>query len=396
PKRRIRIRRDPKGSAVFSAVLDPYDMPITRGDDLVEPYNIIPLHTHTPVADHPSLRFPEVRAASAALRSIGGLRRPPSPRWHLGMDLLDWLALFFGFQNDNVRNQREHLVLHLANAQMRLSPPPDTLDPTVLHSFRTKLLRNYTAWCSYLHVKPNVLVSDHRQELLYVALYLLIWGEAANLRFLPECISYIFHHMAMDLNRILHDHDSLHEPSPHDETNFLERVVKPIYQTLLSEVESSRDGTVAHCKWRNYDDINEFFWSKRCFKNLKWPIDVGSDFFTKRVGKTGFVERRSFWNLFRSFDRLWVMLVLFLQVAIIVALEDRAYPWHALQDRDVQVRLLTIFLTWSALRFLQSLLDLLMQCRLGMKHQITYTSICFTLLYRIIAGWFPRRQLGLE
>ncbi|KAJ1434548.1 Glycosyl transferase, family 48 [Sesbania bispinosa] len=58
------------------------------------------------------------------------------------------------------------------------------------------------------------------------------------------------------------------------------------------------------------------------------------------------------------------MLILFLQVAIIVAWEDRAYPWHALEDRDMQVRLLTIFFTWSALRFLKSLLDIGMQCRL--------------------------------
>jgi callose synthase len=59
------------------------------------------------------------------------------------MDLLDWLTLFFGFQNDNVRNQREHLVLHLANVQMCLSPPPDNidvLDPAVLRRFRKKLL----------------------------------------------------------------------------------------------------------------------------------------------------------------------------------------------------------------------------------------------------------------
>ena len=85
-----------------------------------EPFNIIPVHNL--LADHPSLRFPEVRAAAAALRAVGDLRRPPFGQWRPNMDLLDWLALFFGFQRDNVRNQREHLVLHLANAQMRPWP----------------------------------------------------------------------------------------------------------------------------------------------------------------------------------------------------------------------------------------------------------------------------------
>lgn len=339
-----------------------------------EAYNIIPVHNL--LADHPSLRFPEVRAAAAALHTVGELRKPPYSQWLPHMDLLDWLALFFGFQKDNVRNQREHLVLHLANAQMRLTPPPDnidTLDSAVLRRFRVKLLKNYTSWCSYLGRKSNIWISDRREaatdqrrELLYVSLYLLIWGESANLRFMPECICYIFHNMAMELNKILEDYIDENTgqpvmPSISGENAFLNSVVKPIYDTIKAEVESSENGTRPHSKWRNYDDLNEYFWSRRCFEKLKWPIDVGSNFFvlasTKHVGKTGFVEQRSFWNLFRSFDRLWVMLILFFQAAVIVAWAGKDYPWQALQSRDVQVRVLTVFITWSVLRFLQSLLD---------------------------------------
>jgi callose synthase len=36
----------------------------------------------------------------------------------------------------------------------------------------------------------------------------------------------------------------------------------------------------------------------------------------KKIGKTGFVEQRSFWNIFRSFDRLWIGYLLVLQVHI--------------------------------------------------------------------------------
>ncbi|KAI6672994.1 hypothetical protein NL676_000900 [Syzygium grande] len=346
-----------------------------------EVYNVIPIHNL--LADHPSLRFPEVRAAAAALRTVGSLRRPPFSPWREHYDLLDWLALFFGFQADSVRNQREHLVLHLANLQMRLSPPPDnidSLDPAVVRRFRKKLLRNYSDWCSFLGKKSNVWISDRRQstpdprrELLYVSLYLLIWGEAANLRFMPECLCYIFHNMAMELNKILEDYIDENTgrpvlPSFSGENAFLNTVVKPIYEIVGAEVKASENGTAPHRAWRNYDDINEYFWSKRCFEKLKWPIDGGSNFFvtsgrSNRVGKTGFVEQRSFWNLFRSFDRLWVMLVLFLQAAIIVAWEGTD-PWKALERREVQVRVLTVFFTWSGMRFLQSLLDIGMQYRL--------------------------------
>ncbi|GLT27281.1 hypothetical protein SLA2020_022910 [Shorea laevis] len=279
-----------------------------RPSEKEETFNIIPVHNL--LADHPSLRLQGVQAAVAALRTVGDLRRPPYAQWHPSMDLLDWLALFFGFQRDNVRNQREHLVLHLANAQMRLSPPPDnidTLDAGVLRRFCRKLLKNYTSWCSYIGKISNIWISDNirsssdqRRELLYPVM-----------------------------------------PSISGENSFLNFVVKPIYETIQAEVESSENGTAPHSAWRNYDDLNEYFWSKRCFQKLKWPIDVGGDFFvaaraSEHIGKTGFVEQRSFWNLFRSFDRLWVMLVLFLQAATIVAWEEKRYPWNALTDKGVQ------------------------------------------------------------
>lgn len=331
-----------------------------------QPFNIIPIHDL--LTDHPSLRINEVRAAAAALRTVGDLRRPPFVTWHNGLDLMDWLGLFFGFQNDNVRNQREHLVLHLANSQMRLPAAVDALDASVLRRFRRKLLQNYSSWCSYLGRRSNVVkVQDPRRELLYVCLYLLIWGESANLRFTPECICYIYHHMAMELNRTLDD-DIDEEtgrpfiPSMSGENAFLKRVVMPVYKTIRGEMERSRNGTAPHSAWRNYDDINEYFWSRRCFQRLKWPIDLSCRFFAttkeeNRVGKTGFVEQRTFWNVFRSFDRVWVLLILFLQAAIIVSWEGTEYPWQALENRDAQVKLLTVFITWATLRLLQSVLD---------------------------------------
>ncbi|KAK6919568.1 Glycosyl transferase, family 48 [Dillenia turbinata] len=368
-----------------------------------EPYNIIPVHNL--LADHPSLRYPEVRAAAAALRSVGDLRKPPFAPWLESFDLLDWLAIFFGFQADNVRNQREHLVLHLANAQMRLQPPPDnidSLDASVLRCFRKKLLKNYSSWCSYLGQKSNVWISDRRnsadlrRELLYVSLYLLIWGESANLRFMPECICYIFHNMAMELNKILEDYIDENTgrpflPSISGENAFLNQIVKPIYDTVKAEVDSSRNGTAPHSAWRNYDDINEYFWTRRCFQKLKWPIDVGSNFFVapgrrKHVGKTGFVEQRSFWNLLRSFDRLWVMLILFLQAAIIVAWEGDDFPWQSLKKRKIQVQVLTVFFTWSGLRFLQSLLDMGTQYSL-VSSETLWLAVRMVLKTIVAAGW---------
>lgn len=93
----------------------------------------------------------------------------------------------------------------------------------------SKFFKNYTRWCKFLGRKSNIrwgqsicysafafhfilimyilhfnvhicrlpkVKRDAQQyKLLYIGLYLLIWGEAANLRFMPECLCYIFHNV---------------------------------------------------------------------------------------------------------------------------------------------------------------------------------------------------------
>ncbi|CAD6240156.1 unnamed protein product [Miscanthus lutarioriparius] len=60
-------------------------------------------------------------------------------------DLFDWLGATFGFQLDNVRNQREHLVLHLANVQLHTGGalPADVLHHSVAWDIRRKLLKTW-------------------------------------------------------------------------------------------------------------------------------------------------------------------------------------------------------------------------------------------------------------
>jgi callose synthase len=165
--------------------------------------------------DHPALRFREVRAASVELKTVREIPIPPSSQQYLDMDLLNWLGALFCFQKDNVWNQQEHIILLLVNSQMRLQLPPDDialLEDNVVRKLIKKILIKYDNWCAYLAQKSNVWISDNkranideRRELLYISLYLLIWGEVSNSSFMLECLSYIFHHMDMDLNRILED-----------------------------------------------------------------------------------------------------------------------------------------------------------------------------------------------
>jgi callose synthase len=364
--------------------------------------------------EHPSLRFPEVRAAVEALAHAEDLPAPPLARaWDaFRADLFDWLGATFGFQLHNVRNQREHLVLLLANAQLRaggtlpLDHPADVLHHSIARGIRKKLLKNYTSWCSYLGKRPHVYVPgagrrvqgvgpDTRRDLLYTAMYLLIWGEAANLRFMPECLCYIFHYMALDLNHVIDQSIDVETgrpsiPAVHGEDAFLEKVVTPIYNVLKAEVEFSRNGTKPHSAWRNYDDVNEYFWSRRVFKRLQWPLSPARSFFIQpgnagRIGKTGFVEQRSFWNVYRSFDRVWVMLILFFQAAMIVAWDGRT-PWDSLRFRDIQVRVLSVFITWAALRIVQAVLDAGTQYSL-VRRETALLAVRMVLKVFVAVGW---------
>ncbi|KAG9131948.1 hypothetical protein Leryth_026849 [Lithospermum erythrorhizon] len=202
--------------------------------------------------------------------------------------------------------------------------------------------------------------------------------------------------MANELNKILEDQidentGSPFLPSVSGEFGFLNKVVKPLYEVIKAEVGNSKNGTAPHSAWRNYDDVNEYFWTRRCFEKLRWPMDLGSTFFVttnkgKKVGKTGFVEQRSFWNLFRSFDKLWIMLVLFMQAAVIVAWNEKEFPWWALESREVQVRVFTVFFTWSGLRFLQAMLDIGMQHKL-VSRETWWQGVRMILKPIVAAAW---------
>eukprot|EP00250_Pteridium_aquilinum_P004273 c14499_g1_i1 orf=375-5705(-) len=379
-------------------------------------YNILQLNEDM-IAEDDALRFPAIQAVMRALKKVYDLRRPPAEvlEWQAGVDMLDWLGAFFGFQADNVKNQREHVVLLLANYQLRMNPPPEPmerLDRSRVQLLRKKLLKNYKKWCSFFHKKPNLwlpkkksTIDDHR-ELLYSCLYLLIWGEAANLRFMPECLCFIFHHMAKELNNIIEwsmdkETGEQYLPSSYGWNGFLTKVIEPIYNTVKAEAKASKDGKAPHSAWRNYDDMNEYFWSKRCFKQLAWPLKQSSSYMVspnkdnrrgplrpgqQKVGKTGFVEQRSFWNIFRSFDHLWIGLILMLQAMMILAFNGDGIPWHVFHDKDVQTALLTVFITWSGLRFMQAVLDAGMQYSL-ISRETKLVGIRILLKIVVASGW---------
>ncbi|KAL3374430.1 hypothetical protein AABB24_006090 [Solanum stoloniferum] len=334
------------------------------------PYNIVPLEA-------PSLTnaigfFPEVQGAISAVKYTEQFPQLPAGFDIPGqrhMDMFDLLEYVFGFQKDNVRNQRENVILIVANAQSRLGIPVEAdpkIDEKVITEVFLKVLDNYIKWCRYLRIRLvwNKLEAINRDRKLFlVALYFCIWGEAANVRFLPECICYIFHHMARELDATLDHGEASPAPSCVGEdqsVSFLEQIIRPIYDIIVSEAARNNNGKAAHSKWRNYDDFNEYFWSPACFE-LSWgPFKKESSFLRKplkkgkRTGKSTFVEHRTFLHLYRSFHRLWIFLVVMFQALTIIAFS------HEKINLDTFKKLLSVGPTFAVMNFIESFLDVLL------------------------------------
>ncbi|KAJ1441429.1 Glycosyl transferase, family 48 [Sesbania bispinosa] len=163
-----------------------------------------------------------------------------------------------------------------------------------------------------------------------------------------------------------------------DDEYFLREVITPIYEVLMKEAKRGNKGKASHSNWRNYDDLNEYFWSDKCFK-LGWPMNQNADFFRrsdeiqttnqgtsqastgagKKKPKTNFVEVRTFLHLYRSFDRMWIFFILALQAMIIIAWSSLG-PIGVLSDADVFRNVMTIFITYAFLNFLQVTVDIIL------------------------------------
>ncbi|KAK4275573.1 hypothetical protein QN277_018631 [Acacia crassicarpa] len=404
-----------------------YAMDVEKKRGQCENYNILPLYA---VGVKPTImEVPEIRAALNALRKVENLPMPvirsrnnssvgasrvPMERFKEINDILDWLSSVFGFQKGNVANQREHLVLLLANIDIRNTKPEShELHEDTVRRLLGKIFKNYNSWCNHVRYISNIRFPEDGDKqqlaLIYIALYLLIWGEASNIRFMPECLCYIFHHMCSNVYEIIlrnvhpvsGEKDKDEAP---DEETFLRDVIAPIYDVLAKEAQRNNQGKASHSKWRNYDDLNEYFWSDKCFK-LGWPMDPEADFFRNsaesqpvnegpnqassgagKKPKTNFVEVRTYWSLYRSFDRMWIFFILALQAMIIVAWSSSG-PFAMFYDGDVFRNVMSIIITHAILNFLQASLDIILTWD-ALKNMKISQLLRYLLKFVAAAVWF--------
>lgn len=113
---------------------------------------------------------------------------------------------FFGFQDSSVRNQAEHLLILLSNNRRYMSShilPPSVQPPSPIHALHAKVFSNYVKWCRAMGVPPNFSKMNTSMNappavasrVVDLVLFFCIWGEASNIRHMPECLWFLYHKM---------------------------------------------------------------------------------------------------------------------------------------------------------------------------------------------------------
>ncbi|CCC72055.1 hypothetical protein NCAS_0J00760 [Naumovozyma castellii] len=159
------------------------------------------------------------------------------------------------------------------------------------------------------------------ERVRHIALYLLCWGEANQVRFTAECLCFIYK-CALDY---LDSPACQQRMEPMPEGDYLNRVITPLYRFLRNQVYEVSEGRYVkrerdHDEVIGYDDVNQLFWypegiAKIVFEDETKLIEVPTE---ERYLKLGDVvwddvffktykESRSWFHMITNFNRIWIM-----------------------------------------------------------------------------------------
>ncbi|CAJ2508838.1 Uu.00g138640.m01.CDS01 [Anthostomella pinea] len=286
-------------------------------------------------------------------------------------DIFLELANKFGFQRDSMRNMYDHIMTLLDSRASRMTPNQALLS---LHAdYIGGENANYRKWYFAAHLdlddavgfanmgkkarkqkkkgkKPkkgeqpedqvledlegddSLEAAEYRwktrmnrmsqhDRVRQIALYLMCWGEANQVRFMPECLCFIF--KCAD--------DYLNSPAcqnlvePVEEGTFLNNVITPLYQYCRDQGYEIFNGVYVrrerdHNKIIGYDDCNQLFWYPEGIERIVMDdktklVDVPpqerylklKDVNWKKCFFKTYKETRSWFHLLVNFNRIWVI-----------------------------------------------------------------------------------------
>ncbi|KAG0269082.1 1,3-beta-D-glucan synthase [Actinomortierella ambigua] len=290
-------------------------------------------------------------------------RQVPVTREEIESIMLD-LTRKFGFQHDSMCNQLDAFMTMLDSRASRMSPIQAL---TTIHAdYIGGEYANYRKWYfaaqldlddhmgyhsapgknkkvnrnsmvpqpGALHVenhenlaaaelnwKTRMHQMSHFDRARQVALYLLLWGEASQIRFLPECLCFIFkcaedYYLSSECQQMV-------DPVPEGE--YLRHVITPLYSFIRDQSYEAMGGKYVkrerdHKSIIGYDDINQAFWSPEGIERLRlddktrlvdihigqrWNVLQRMDW-SSAFRKT-YIEKRTWLHLAVNFTRIWII-----------------------------------------------------------------------------------------
>ncbi|KAI7870760.1 1,3-beta-glucan synthase component-domain-containing protein [Spinellus fusiger] len=261
--------------------------------------------------------------------------------------IFETLGRKFGFQSDSVRNMFDHLMTMLDSRTSRLKPQIaiDTLHADYIGGERA----NYRKW--YFVAQMDILdelengekrpieedlseaealsraeerwrlrmrTLTNEEKIRDLALYLLIWGEAAAVRFTPETLCFLY--------KLASDYYCHGECPDREEGIFIDEVATPLYRFFRDQTYEFINGRYAkrekdHDKIIGYDDVNQFFWHSNCLEKIlledkkttmasipaheRWIQIKNVDW--KLAFRKTYKEKRSWMHVSINFTRVWII-----------------------------------------------------------------------------------------
>lgn len=154
-----------------------------------------------------------------------------------------------------------------------------------------------------------------------IALYLLCWGEANQVRFTPEALCFIF----KCADDYLRSPECENRVEPVEEFTFLNNVITPLYQFIRDQGYEIIEGKYVrrerdHGKIIGYDDINQLFWYPEGLERIVLEdksriVDLPpaerynklQEVNWKKVFFKTYKETRSWFHMLVNFNRIWVL-----------------------------------------------------------------------------------------
>mmetsp|Transcript_61921 Transcript_61921/g.164550 ORF Transcript_61921/g.164550 Transcript_61921/m.164550 type:complete len:2073 (-) Transcript_61921:147-6365(-) len=274
----------------------------------------------------------------------------------------------FDFQEQSCLNQFEHLIsLWRSNCSLvaddQLQGDGDVYNGDLLldglDSMHAELLEGFQRWRKKFHCDAEP--ADEVERIREITAYLLVWGEAGNLRFMAEIICFLTH--AVCTSAPTGDFYGGHTPC--QSHLFLSCIVRPVYNVVfdahyfqVTVGGNKRDGKQLLPDYDkfipsdapNHDDWNELFNDPAKLED-KLILNDGSKFFmsdpAERFGLLHKVdwteslrgskthrELHSMWGLFASTHRVWFLHILMFALSMFWVSRDDL-PDSVLSGGDV-------------------------------------------------------------